>query len=135
MSPLLQVFRATLSLALLVLIGGCANTDVNPPRVWGVTYTLTVTGQGTVTQLMYFDGTQNNVVSNPVNGWTINFPVVGGTAVNMSTQGTVNNGMIGIAISADAVGKNPVGGSDACAESAGSATACALSIPSLSLPN
>ena len=130
-----RVFLLALLSVLVVLPNGCGDdTEVPERRIYTVTYSLNVTGESSVDQIIYVGGGQDIVFDNPTNGWSVQIPGADGQLIGAIALGTVKNGAIIMYMSAEIAGEAPITGEDECSESAGVETICSLDIPMVRLP-
>lgn len=74
----------------LSVVACTANEGIGGPRVYTVTYRLSIEGTGTITQLSVNDGTGDMIVpENPTVPYSVTFPAAPGKQVGASAGGTV----------------------------------------------
>jgi len=99
---------------LLPISGSGCMTDegIGGPRVYTVTYRLTIDGTGEITQLSFNDGTGKLISpDNPVAPYSVTFPAAPGRQISASAGGTVT-GTVELSVEAISTGIETVTKSD-----------------------
>jgi hypothetical protein len=109
-------------------VTGCS-TEPDIPDFFEVTYTLTNSSVGSITELTYIDNTDaRRVVSSPGDDWTSQALFPAGQRIGATAEGTVQSGEIILEIMVVGVG-GEFTRSDSCEEAAGQGIPCSLEIP------
>jgi len=121
-------FRALAVLPLLLAVAGCS-TDLNIPDFYEVTYSLSNTSLGLITEVTFYDDLRvARTVNDPPEGWEVRFLVPEGNPIGASAEGTVQSGQITLEIDVDGVTREFTR-SDSCEDQTGEPVACSLEIP------
>jgi hypothetical protein len=115
-------------LPLLLAVAGCS-TEPDVPDFFQVTYSLTNSSVGSVTELTYIDNVNvRRVVSNPSGDWAIGALFPAGQRIGATAEGIVQSGEIILEIRVLGMA-GEFTRSDSCEESTGEPVACSLEIP------
>lgn len=127
------VCLVTLVFAAAMITGCSSDSSTSDVKVYGVRYSLSMTGSSSVSSVTYDDGLGGKVtVNNPPNGWTAEFPANPGDVIGATATGKAVNGMITLHVEATPNNSNnPVVRTDSCS---GSNLGCSLVIPEETLP-
>ncbi|MGD2152202.1 MAG: hypothetical protein PVG79_02970 [Gemmatimonadales bacterium] len=121
-------FRVLAGLPLLLAVVGCS-TDLNIPDFYEVTYSLTNTSLGSITEVTFYDDLRAaRTVDNPPEGWEVVYLIPAGNPIGASAEGTVQSGQITLEIDVDGVTRDFTR-SDSCEDQTGEPVACSLEIP------
>jgi hypothetical protein len=126
----------SLLVILVLCLGAMACEDdpaVEERRLYGVSYSLNISGESTVSQVTFYGSGQDNTINNPPDGWSVQITVGDGNVVSASASGTAKNGAIILTMRVIPVSGDQIVKQDECSESEGTPTACALATEGVSL--
>lgn len=120
--------RFLAAVPLLLAVAGCS-TEPDIPEFFDVTYSLTNTSVGSVTEVTYIDDLRvTRTVVDPPEGWEVNYLLPAGNPIAATAEATVQSGEITLEIHVVGVFVEFTR-SDSCEDLTDQPVACSLEIP------